>query len=184
MIKKLLQDAKEQLGWQGKYGIALLVFAGAFHAFTIAPLERQNLDMHNRIDASRDSNVAGGEPFSSGNRIRELGTFYDSLPAEKDVTDIMGAIYGNADAYGVQLKEASYHLVDKDGSREYVMDFPMIGEYARVRLFVSHILAKHPYLALDQIDFRREKISDAKLKANVRFTLFLRPKAANTQNTL
>jgi len=36
-------------------------------------------------------------------------------------------------------------------------------------------LACHPYIALDQIDFRREHISDAKLKANVRLTLFLRP---------
>ena len=54
---------------------------------------------------------------------------------------------------------------EKDKPRiEYVMDFPMRGEYARIRLLVSHILAKHPYLALDQIDFKRDHISDATLQ--------------------
>jgi len=176
-MKRLLTDTREQLGWQGACGIALLILAGIFHMLTIDPLEEQVSHMQRRIEAAHGEGGHRGAPFSQGDRQRELDEFYKSLPEEKDVTDIMAAIYGNAEAYDVQLKGASFHLDEKDKARvEYVMDFPMSGEYPRIRLFVSHILANHPYLALDKIDLRRERISDPALKADVRLTLFLRPK--------
>ena len=176
MIKRTLQDAKQQLGWQGICGIALLALAGAIHWLSIAPLEKQTSNMHSRLDAAHSKASNHGGAISMGDRQKELGAFYQSLPDEKDVTDIMAVIYASAGTYGVELKEASYHMDEKDKPRiEYVMDFPMRGEYARIRLLVSHILAKHPYLALDQIDFKRDHISNATLQANVRMTLFLRP---------
>ncbi len=176
MIMQSLRSAKGELGWQGISGIALLVLAGVFHWLVVAPLEQQTSLMHERIDAARENAAHARMRGGKDELPKDLGAFYGSLLEEKDVTDVMGVIYGTAEAYGVKLKEASYHLEEKDRPRiEYVMDLPMNGEYRQIRLFVSHMLAKHPYLALDQIDFRREKISDASLKANVRLTLFLRP---------
>ena len=97
------------------------------------------------------------------------------MPGEKDVTGVMASIYAAADASGVQMKEASFHLENNDGPIiSYVMDFPMAGDYASIRALVSRVLANNRYIALDQIDFKRDNISDATLRANVRFTLFLR----------
>ncbi len=175
-IKKAVGNMHQQLGWQGTYGIALLALAGAFHLLTIQPLVERTALMHSRVDAARSKAGIPGASFSRGDRAQELSAFFDSLPNEKDVTDVLGSIYATAEAYGVQLREASYHLEDKDKPRvEYVMNFPMTGEYAQIRRFVFRILSSHPAMALEQIDFQRDKIGDSTLKANVRMTLFLSP---------
>ncbi|HEY6093789.1 MAG TPA: hypothetical protein VIU93_02440 [Gallionellaceae bacterium] len=50
-----------------------------------------------------------GKTFNSPDRQRELAAFFESLPAEKDVTD-MARIYSVAEASRVELKQAEYHL--------------------------------------------------------------------------
>ncbi len=178
-IRQAMRSAHEQLGWQGTYGIALLALAGVFHLLTIKPLEEGTAFMHSRVDAARAKAGVKGASFSRGDRAQELAAFFDSLPNEKDVTDVLGSIYATAEAYGVRLQEASYHLEDKDRPRiEYVMNFPMSGEYTQIRRFVFRILASHPAMALDQIDFQRDKIGDSMLKVNLKMTLFLSPSPA------
>lgn len=180
-IKQAIRNVHDQLGWQGTYGIALLALAGAFHLLTIKPLEQRTAFMHSRVDAARSKVSIQGASFNRGDRTQELAAFFGSLPDEKEVTDVLGSIYATAEAYGVRLQEASYHLEDKDRPRvEYVMTFPMSGEYVQIRRFVFRILTSHPAMALDQIDFQRDKIGDSTLKANVRMTLFLSPSQAES----
>ncbi len=176
MIKQLLRNAGEQLGWQGMYGIVLLVLASAFHLFALEPLQEQTLFMRSRIDAARSKDAIQGRTPSPIGRQEQLGVFFDSLPDGKDVTDALAAIYSIAEACGLQFKEATYHLEDRDRPRvEYVVNFPVSGEYAKIRLFVFRILATYPAIALDQIDFQRDRVGDTTLKANVRLTMFLKP---------
>ncbi len=170
MMRKLWRDAMVQMGWQGAAGIVLLVVVGALHLLVVAPLEGQTASMRARMDAAQSTNSG-----QWGGAHDELGKFYQGMPGEQDVTDVMASIYAAADASGVQLKDASFHLENSDGPIiGYVMDFPMVGKYAGIRMLVSHLLARNPYMALDQIDFRRDQISDADLRADVRLTLFLR----------
>ena len=75
----------------------------------------------------------------------------------------------------MQLKQAEYHLDEKSKPRlEYGMYFPVQGGYANIRQFVFRVLADHSAIALDQINFQRDKVNDSILKAEVRLTLFLR----------
>ncbi len=173
MINRSLREARRQLGWQGALGIAFLLTAGLGHMLVIAPLEDRTALMHKRIESAREGGTGSGG--ASGNSQRDAGSFYASMPNGTNVTDVMASIYAAADASRVQLKEGSFQLEKGDGlSVGYVMNFPMVGEYQQIRVLVSRILADHPYVALDQIDFKRDRISDAQLRANVRFTLFLR----------
>ncbi len=175
-IKQAISEAKEQLGWQGRYGIVLLALAGVFHQVVVAPLEQDASLMRIRMDAARAKAGIGHGLSGAANRQEELAAFYASLPNEKDVTDVLGSIYATAEAYGVQLSEASYHLEDKDRPRiEYSLNFPISGEYVQIRRFVFRILASYHAIALDQIDFQRAKIGEATLKANVKMTLFIQP---------
>lgn len=170
MMRKLWRDGMAQMGWQGVSGIVLLGVVGALHLLVITPLEGQTARMQARMDAEQSGN--GGQWSGARN---ELGKFYQDMPGEKDVTDVMASIYAAADASEVQLEDASFHLENGEGPViGYVMDFPMAGRYAGIRMLVSRVLTRNPYMALDQIDFRRDQISDADLRADVRFTLFLR----------
>ena len=174
-MKQLFNQFREQLGWQGMSGIVLLALAGAFQMLALKPLQQEVMFMHSHLDAARAKTSMQSRTFSLGDRQKELGMFFDSLPAEQDVTDILGSIYSVAEASGVGLKQAEYHPDGNDKSRvKYGMIFPVQGEYAKIRYFVARVLADHHAIALDQISFQRDKISDPILKAEIRFTLFLR----------
>ena len=176
MIKQAIAKIKTQLGWQGIAGIVLLAIAGEFHFMALKPMEQETSYLHNLLEVARSKVSMQGRTFSLGSRQKELAMFYDSLPEEKDVTDVLASIYSTAEASGVQFKEAAYHLEEKDKHlSEYTVTFPVKGEYMKIRQFIFHVLVKHPAMALDQINFQRDKINDATLKAEIKLTLFLRP---------
>jgi Tfp pilus assembly protein PilO len=175
MMKQLLQ-LREQLGWQGTTGLFLLALVAAFQMLALKPLEEETAFIHKKVDAARSKAAKQGRNFGSMDKQKELGEFFESLPAEKDVTDILAMIAAVADASRLELKQAEYQLVDKNKQRlEYRMVFPVQGEYANIRYFVFRVLSDHPAIALDQMNFRRDKVNDAMLKAEFKFTLFLKP---------
>lgn len=175
-MNKLFGEFREQLGWQGMAGLALLALAGAFLVLALKPLEKETAFMHSHLDVARSKNAMQSRTYSLGDRQKELGLFFDSLPTEQDVTDILASIYSVAEASGVELKQAEYSLNDRDRPRvEYGMVFPVEGEYAKIRFLVSRVLADHPAVALDQISFQRDRIDNPTLKAEIRLTLFLSP---------
>lgn len=174
-MKQFIDQFREQLGWQGMSGIVLLALAGAFQMLALKPLQQEVTFMRSHLDVAHAKTSMQGRTFSLGDRQKELGMFFDSLPAEEDVTDILASIYDAAEASGVGLKQAEYHPDSINKTRvEYGMMFPVKGDYAQIRYFVARVLADHPAIALDQINFQRDKISDPILKAEIRFTLFLR----------
>lgn len=177
-MRQQLSQLKEQLGWQGMSGLGLLVLAGAFHFLALQPVEDEVAYMHSRLDAVHAKSKGQGSTVSLGDRQKELGTFFDSLPDDQDVTDILASISAVAEASKVELKQAEYRVDDKNKSRmEYGLYFPVQGGYANIRHFVFRVLADHPAMALDQINFQRDKVNDSLLKAEIRLTLFLRPKS-------
>jgi Tfp pilus assembly protein PilO len=174
-MKQLIDQFREQLGWQGMSGIVLLALAGAFQMLALKPLQQEVTFMRSHLDVARTKTSMQSRTFILGDRQKELGMFFDSLPDEQDVTDILASIYTIAEASGVGLKQAEYHPDSNDRSRvKYGMIFPVQGEYVKIRYFVDRVLADHQAIALDQINFQRDKVSDPILKAEIRFTLFLR----------
>lgn len=175
-MKRFVKDVRDQLGWQGVAGIALLLVAGVFSQLALNPVEEQTALMRARLEAAHAKPGGGAQAFAAGGRQEDLAAFFGSLPEEKDVTDTLAIIYAVADAAGVQLQQAEYHVnTTSQAEIGYEISFPMHGEYPRIRVFLSRVLADNPALALDHISFRRDHISDAALNADVRFTLFLRP---------
>lgn len=174
-MKQLLNQFREQLGWQGMSGIVLLALAAVFQTLTLQPLQQEVAFMRSHLEGAHTKTSMQSRTFNLGDRQKELGMFIDSLPAEQDVTDILASIYAVAEASGVGLKQAEYHPESHNKLRvEYGLVFPVQGEYGQIRYFVARVLADHPAIALDQISFQRDKISDPVLKAEIRFTLFLR----------
>jgi Tfp pilus assembly protein PilO len=174
-MRELLNQIKNQLGWQGIVGVALFALAGFFMVFTLKPLELTSARMHSKLDAARSKAAIKTRTFSLDSRQKELELFFASLPAEQEVTDVLASIYSIAELSGVELKQAEYHLDDKNRPQlEYGMKFPVQGEYGKIRYLVSRVLAKHPAISLDKINFQRDKIDDPVLKAEIQLTLFLR----------
>jgi Tfp pilus assembly protein PilO len=173
-MRKQLIQLQEQLCWQGMSGLVLLALTGALHLLALQPLEQETAFMHSKLDATHSKANAQARTFDSGDRQQELGVFFDSLPDEEDVTDVLASISAAAEASKVELKQAEYRIGEKSMPRlEYGLYFPVQGGYANIRHFVFRVLADHPAMALDQISFQRDKVNDSALKAEIRFTLFL-----------
>lgn len=174
-MRKQLSQLREQLGWQGVFGLVLLALTGALHVLALHPLEQETAFMHSRLYAAHSKANVQSLTFDSGDRQKELGNFFDSLPAEQDVTDILASISAVAEASRIELKQAEYRVDEKGKPRlEYGLYFPVEGGYANIRHFVFRVLADHPAMALDQVNFRRDRVNDSVLKAEIRFTLFVR----------
>lgn len=174
-MKQMLNQFREQLAWQGISGLFLLLVVFLLHASALKPLEEETSFIHRKVDAARSKSSMQGRNYSSIDRQKELGEFFESLPSEEDVTDILATIYSVAEASKVGFKQAEYHLDDKDKRRrEYRIVFPVQGEYANIRFFVFRVLSDHPAIALDQMNFKRDKVNDSMLKAEIKFTLFLK----------
>lgn len=175
-MKLTIKQLRVQLGWQGMSGIALLAVAGMFLMLALNPLEQETSFRHSRLDMARSKSAMEARMPGAGGQQKELDAFFNSLPAEQEITDILAAIAVAAEVSGVELKQAEYHLDNKNKPRvEYGLFFPVQGGYANIRHFVSRVLADHPAIALDQINMQRDRIDDYILKAEIRLTLFLRP---------
>ncbi len=170
-----MTQAMKQLGWQGMAGVALLLVAALFQNFSLQPLEQETSHLRERINAAK-GRTSGDKNFRpAGDRQQELEAFYDALPEERDVTDILAKIHVTGEAAGVELKQAEYHLENKGTSHvEYVMNLPIRGNYSQIRALLARVLADNPAMALDQFTLQRDKIGDGILNANVRLVLFLR----------
>ena len=175
MIKQLKQLG-EQLGWQGITGLSLLLVAAALHTFALAPLEEETAFIHKKVAAAQPKTAKQNRNYYSLDHQKELGEFFESLPDEEGVTDILATIARVAEASKLELKQAEYQLDDKNAKfMEYKIVYPVQGEYASIRFFVFRVLSDHPAIALDQLNFKRDKVNDALLKAEIKFTLFLKP---------
>jgi Tfp pilus assembly protein PilO len=175
-MMKQLMELREQLGWQGSAGLFLLALTVAFQMLALNPLEQETAYIHQKVDTARSKSTRPDLNFSSIDHQKELGNLFDSLPGEENVTDILAMIYSVAEASKIEIKQAEYQLDDKSKqSMEYRIVFPVQGEYANIRFFVFRVLSDHPAIALDQINFKRDKVNDSLLKAEIKFSLFLKP---------
>ena len=112
MIKRTLQERKAATGLAGDLRHRIARPGGGYSiGLSLAPSGAADLRTCAAVWTPRApmGSNHGGAIRPMANRQKELGAFYRSLPDEKDVTDIMAVIYASAGAYGVELKEASYH---------------------------------------------------------------------------
>jgi Tfp pilus assembly protein PilO len=174
MMKQVMQ-LREQLGWQGLAGLMLLLLILVFQVSILKQVQDETALMHRKVDVAHSKTIRVGPNIQSMGKQKDLENFIESLPGEEHITDVLAMIYSVAEASRVELKQAEYQLDDANATHmEYRMVFPVQGEYANIRFFVFRVLSDHPSIALDQMNFRRDKVNDSLLKAEIKFTLFLK----------
>jgi hypothetical protein len=109
------------------------------------------------------------------NPADQLAEFYRFFPNEDTAADWMRKLYAAAALQGVDLEQGDYQLVhDPDGKiTRYDIVLPVRGGYLQIRKFIAQALMDVPALSLDSITFSRQKIGDAAIDAQLRFTLYL-----------
>jgi Tfp pilus assembly protein PilO len=165
-------------GWTTDVGVVLILGSLLFYFLGDVPATRQlqkmailAADMHT-ADGQRKKNWMQESPRAI------VQTFYRSLPPETAIPDLMEKIFDAASDSDLSTENGEFKLFrqkEADFSR-YQIILPVQGSYADIRKFSNRVLQEIPSVALDDIGFSREDVHNPEVKAQIRFTLYLRMK--------
>lgn len=173
----ILAESLQYLGLPGVLGVGLLVLALAALFSVVMPaqkeLARSRLAQQQQAEQTARAQAAGSKKPQT--RAEQLKTFYGAFPAEIAAADVLQSIYDTANQNGVALPHGEYSMAVDEGTRlaRYNITLPIVGSYEQIRGFIAAALAAVPALALDHVDFQRQKIGDPQIEAKLRMTLFL-----------
>lgn len=155
----------------GVAGLVLLAFCAMFYFSAVIPMGKEvrslTSDAAAQVHPRRETAKASPD--------RQLASFYQAFPKVKGATDALDKLHDAAMPQGVTLEQGEYHLVRNgtDKLARYEIVLPIKGDYLHLRKFLSQALMDMPYLALDSVEFQRQKVSETSLDVQVKMTMFL-----------
>lgn len=179
---------RDRLGWSLRRGLRLLGFPGvvaigllavcpAFYFSSLVPAQQ-------RLDQARSNAVilqarmerAAREPVSERRTPTEqLAAFYRVFPMPEDTPEWLGKLIAAAESRGLKLEQGEYTATpDRVGKLvRFQMNLPVRGEYPQIRKFLAALPAEVPLVALEQVQFERQKIADPQVEAKIKLALYL-----------
>lgn len=124
--------------------------------------------------------VAAAPPPSAN---QNLADFYETLGEQRYAEQQVKILFGLAAKAGLTLSQGEYKLAYDKASRvsSYQIILPVKGAYQAIWQFTLQALRSMPFAALDELNFRRDLISDPQVEARVRLTLYLKDGAMVAQ---
>jgi Tfp pilus assembly protein PilO len=166
-----------RLGWPGMLAAGLWVAAIALFFSTIQPA-REHLDALRRSAETLQTRLQGAsqalrDPAHTAGE--QLAEFYRIFPGERDGADLIGRIAAIAERHGLSLEQGEYKTIpDKQGRLTRMqMILPLKGSYAQIRACLTDLVKDIPVVALEQVQFERQKVGDPLLDAKLRLVVFL-----------
>lgn len=159
----------EKIGIPGVTGLGLLVFGALYSVFVVMPLSKAVRTPDSGAAIPQDRSTLQLTPD------KQLTAFYQTFPKMQGAADALEKLHDTAMVQGITLEQGEYHLLRNgtDKLARYEIVLPIKSDYLHLRKFLSQALQDMPYLALDGVEFQRQKISDATLDVQVKMTLFL-----------
>ena len=105
----------------------------------------------------------------------QLASFYQHFPDRTQAPHLLEKVYAAAGEFGLQVQRGDYSVADdrRAGLVSYQVLVPLSGRYGQIRGFVDQVLRSVPTLAVDELGFARERISQSRLDAHVRLNLYM-----------
>jgi Tfp pilus assembly protein PilO len=165
------------LGKPGVLAIGILVVFPPFYFSAIAPVQE-------RLDAARRSTLSLREQILNASKPQDgvrrtpeeqLAEFYRIFPDERSSPQWLGKLVALAAKNGLALHEGEYKATrDKVGRLTRLqMVLPVKGDYLQIRSFLAMLTAEIPIIALENVQFTRQNITDSRVEASIRLALYL-----------
>lgn len=106
---------------------------------------------------------------------KNLDRFYGTLGEQEYVEQQVGQLFALAKKVGLTLQQGEYKASFERQGRfhKYQIVLPVKGSYGLIRQFGESVLKTIPFASLDELNFKRDHISNRVLEAKLRFTLYL-----------
>lgn len=161
------------LGWPGVLGLGVLCFATAFFFSAVQPAERE-LETATRNAERMRLRTAAHPAERPGDDLRR---FYALFPPTEQIGGELERLVALARKASVELQQGEYRLEAKSvGPEAYRVSLPIRGTYPQIRDFVETTLTDLPIASIDGLRFERKNAREGVLDAQVRLTIYFRPK--------
>lgn len=165
------------LGRPGVLAVGILVVFPPFYFSAIVPAQ-ERLDIARSSTLSlREQIMQASKTLDGGRRTpaQQLAEYYRIFPEEPDLPQWLEKLVTLAEKNGLSLNEGEYKATrDRVGRlMRFQMVLPVKGEYPQIRSFLSALPAELPILALENVQFARQKVADPAVEAQIRLVLYL-----------
>jgi hypothetical protein len=165
-------------GWSNGLAVLLLLLGGAAWLWGMPQLERQAA-AGKRAFAAAQKNLDSAPTAAPIPALpladQRLQQFYDALGESRYAEQQVKTLFALAAKNGLSLNQAEYKFAaHKEGLfHTYTIALPIKGPYNAIRPFCEQVLLAIPFASLDEVDFKRDAVTNASLDAKLRFTLHL-----------
>lgn len=166
-----------RLDWPGVVAIGILAMCPAFYFSTIRP-EQARLDLARESVAMLNEQFALGGKSASGKELsleEQLAEYYRKFPAEESSPQWLEKLMGLAANNGLSLNDGEYKVTRDNVGKlvRYQMTLRVKGEFPQIRKFLTDLPSVLPVVALETVQFERQKVADAIVEAKIKLVLYL-----------
>jgi len=165
-----------KLGTAGVVGIGLLLFCVPFYFSAIVPAQQELETQRNAI--ARLKARTSLQPAARGGQPEAIRQLYEFFPPISRLSEVLQQLYGLARREHLELQQGEYRL-ERQGEAisSYRVTLPVRGTYPQIRGFIAATIDELPVVSLDALRFERQRISDTRIEAQIRLTLYFRGRA-------
>lgn len=133
--------------------------------------ERQIRHEAERAAVAQSSSLS--RPILAMDSKNELERFQAYLLPHEDIPEVLSLMIGLAASEGLQLAKGEYKVqVDQRGKFvRYRMSLPVQGDATKIEQFIHKALVQHKTLALEAVQFKRERIDALGVEAKIDWVL-------------
>ncbi len=154
-----------------------LVSAGVWLAQTrtLRELQAQLVQQRAVQEIKPDSSPETGAVRVLDDRGR-LQAFADHLLPQRDIPAVLEEMFGLAEKEGLTLQRAEYRPQLESLGRfvRYNIILPVSGKPGSIHKFIRAVLLAQPAMALESIQFKRERVESGEIEARIVWVLFVR----------
>lgn len=166
-----------QLGWGGVGGGVLLLVSAVLGALALGTAVRQR-PLERQLETLPDVDVpVSAAAFDYQVRLAAFDAFLLPTP---EIPRVVESLLGLAAAKQLVLKTGEYRLESQPGASfaGYRITLPVVGDAGAVQDFLLSALRRHKTLALESVNFKRQRIESSAVEARVNFVLLTRTTAS------
>jgi hypothetical protein len=165
------------ISWPGIAGAALIAAWIAFYVSVIEPAQlRLAEDEQNAVSIQeRVKRAAGGIGLDERPPAEQLAEFYRIFPNDKNLLPWLEKIFVLAEQQGIHLNQGEYKVKRERIGRlmRFQVTLPVKTGYPQIRRYLSSLRAEIPIIAMEHLQFERQKVNDRDVDAKLMLALYL-----------
>jgi len=166
-----------RLGWPGILALGVLAACPAWYFSAMIPAQErlQSAQANARSLHERIARSATAMGMNQRTAEEQLTEFYRIFPGEKSSPQWLEKLLAVAETHGLSLDQGEYAAAPDKATKlvRFQITLPVKGEYLKIREFLAALPAELPVIALESVQFQRQKIADPVVEAKIRLVLYL-----------